>query len=262
MYSDRKHCRTYSEHVNYLLPNIKFLVNLCKNDYEIICSGAVVHRYWVITAATCFTKDYNSNDNITVATYFITRSYIPRNVNEDYKKRQFHIKDAFIHPFFKNDSNSNNIALLKMAEPVTDAYTTSIKLPPRIFILHPAINCTTIGCTINKEIMKTQSNETCTLMEGSVLICFPNVHYMQSILVEGNQSLFVDLGRFREWIEDTVLGIDQFNVIHSFDKWVSIRNKFRNIALLIILKIVTEEKQKKQFLQFAKIGFFVPLQSS
>ena len=86
------------------------------------CGGSLIASDWVITAAHCIFNDDEDDVNYVVAGVYARNTSTSANA--------FVVQDTFIHPEYSNSSDFNDIALLKLANPVPlSLVDTYAKLP-------------------------------------------------------------------------------------------------------------------------------------
>jgi hypothetical protein len=91
---------------------------------DFTCGGAIISENWIITAAHCTKDDYNhtiSASDIDV----IVGANNPRSSTEG---KKYYVSQVIVHEDFNNRTLDNDIALLKLSEPVNYTNATPIKL--------------------------------------------------------------------------------------------------------------------------------------
>ncbi|XP_045212894.2 plasminogen-like [Mercenaria mercenaria] len=92
----------------------------------LVCGGSILNEQFVLTAAHCFEDELSRNP-------IRWQAYVGKHhLNyEDASESKHHVKEIIIHPGFQNTSMKNDIALLRLQEPIIfDDYKKPICVPP------------------------------------------------------------------------------------------------------------------------------------
>lgn len=91
-----------------------------------ICNGALIEEDFVLTAASClYTKE---NKPVTPDYLLITVGEFNRTA-QSFESQNRSVSEVMIHPNFNHNRHSNDIALLKLSEPV-DIYQDGVRIIP------------------------------------------------------------------------------------------------------------------------------------
>uniref|UniRef100_A0A3P8WKN2 trypsin n=1 Tax=Cynoglossus semilaevis TaxID=244447 RepID=A0A3P8WKN2_CYNSE len=101
--------------------SIKYIVSIQTRDRQHKCGGALINKYWVITAAHC---------NIGVNRMLIVAGDYSLSIYEG-KEQEILPHYLVPHPGFDKDTNNNDLMLIKLRSPIYMNSYVSIALLPR-----------------------------------------------------------------------------------------------------------------------------------
>jgi secreted trypsin-like serine protease len=97
-------------------------VYLESGDYT--CGGSIISNNWIITAAHCTKNDYDETIS-TSQMVVIVGANNPRNTQQG---KVYRVSEVIVHENYDNNTLNNDIALLKLTEPVNYSNAEPIKL--------------------------------------------------------------------------------------------------------------------------------------
>lgn len=90
------------------------------------CSGVILNSFWVLTTANCVVRSQM---------FFLRFNALTHYTNGQTQTSY----DSHIHPFYNPHNHTNDVALIRLSEPLASVNTTVIALPTRA---HGALNVT------------------------------------------------------------------------------------------------------------------------
>ena len=91
---------------------------------DLLCGGSIISENWVITAAHCT----RNNDGTSISPSVMTIKAGATNPYNNLEGQKYNISDVIVHEDYNNTTLENDIALLKLAEPINIANAIPIKL--------------------------------------------------------------------------------------------------------------------------------------
>ncbi|TMW50336.1 hypothetical protein DOY81_004571, partial [Sarcophaga bullata] len=246
----------------------KYLVSLRKEEddtsfgYNHICGGAILNEYLILTAAHCLVQ----NDGKIPVSSLRVVAKTPLRLQSNLDTQILKVKKAVMHSKFSSSSTHNDIALLKLSNPIEldNKWAAAISLPEKriddksvcivlgwgkLYLHGPLanqvlyLNVTLLSKNLCKQLIHnfgdaklcafgTYDSNPCSGDSGGPLICDG---VLAGIVSYGNQlcigmpTVYTEVYRYKNWIEINGASILDFN---------SENMPFKIVLLLIIMIII------------------------
>ena len=181
--------------------NWPFIVRIRVSEFS-FCGGALINSYWVITAAHCVAKSAETNESVEM-------TFGDQVVSDNQEYGEYHTSSHqfFVHPQYNSKKALNDIALIKLKEPVRQSPTISpVCLPMAGDKAVPAgTSCFIAGWGAENERYTTGyisdhllearvpiiKNATCSKSESYDKIFKPEMHICAGYMTGGNYRTFI-----------------------------------------------------------------------